>query len=122
MTELKRVPPFILIAPDDRMRNDILSGAKKITIREGLRDYRPGPAMVCCNLVVWAVMVDITNVKHCTLADITAEEWESDGFTSQQDLLDGMRRFYPSLTFDSPVTVLRWENARGALVDAYQAS
>lgn len=121
MTVLKPVPPFILIAPDDRMRTNILSGAKKITIREGHRDYQPGQAMICCHLVVWAVMVDVTDVKHCTLVDITPEEWESDGFTSQQNLLEGMRRFYPSLTFDSPVTVLRWQNARGTLVDEYQA-
>ena len=120
MTDLKPVPPFILIAPDDRMRNNILSGAKKITIREGHRDYKPGQAMICCHLEVWAVMVDITSVDHCTLAEITLEEWEADGFTSQRDLLQGMRRFYPGLRLDSLVTVLRWENARGTLVSEYQ--
>lgn len=121
MTVLKYVPPFIQIARDEVMRTNILSGKKKITIREGHRDYRPGLAVIACHLDPWAVMVDITDVKHCTLADITPEEWESDGFTSQQNLLEGMRQFYPNLTFESPVTVIRWDNTRGALVDEYQA-
>ena len=107
----------LLIAPDHPMRTNILYGAKTITIREGHRDYRPGPVMICCHLVPWAVMADITNVRHCVLSETTEEEYEADGFHSQPDLLRGMKEFYPNMTFDSPVTIIKWEKARGFLVD-----
>src|SRR3989344_3829301 len=107
----------LLIAPDHRMRTSIVYGDKTITIREGHRDYRPGPVMICCHLVPWAVMADITNVRHCTLREVTQEEYESDGFHSKNHLLSGMRGFYPNMTLDSPVTIIRWEKALGFLVD-----
>lgn len=107
----------LLIAPDHRMRTDIIYDWKAITIREGHRDYRPGPVMLCCHLAPWAVMADITDVRHCALREVTQEEYEDDGFHSQDDLLQGMQRFYPNMTLDSPVTVIRWEKARGFLVD-----
>ncbi|MBU6414781.1 ASCH domain-containing protein [Patescibacteria group bacterium] len=107
----------LLIAPDHRMRTNVVYGGKTITIREGHRGYQPSLVMLCCHLVPWAVMADITNVRHCTLREVTQEEYEDDGFHSQEDLLQGMQRFYPNLTLDSPVTVIRWEKVRGFLVD-----
>jgi hypothetical protein len=50
---------------------------------------------------------------------VTREEWEADGFASQEDLLSRMRRFYKTLTLDSAVTVIRWKDARGALVERH---
>ena len=118
MDGLKPTMQAILIADDPVMRDNILTGKKQITIREGLRDYELGrQLMVCDHQAVWAVLTDITDVRHCPLYSVTQEEWEADGFTSQQDLLDGMHRYYPSLTLNSPVTVVHWTNARGALVD-----
>jgi len=40
----------ILIAPDPVMRENILSGVKRITIREGFRVYKEGLAMICCHV------------------------------------------------------------------------
>lgn len=114
---MKQPTYALLIAPDHRMRTDIVYGEKTITIREGHRDYRPGPVMICCHIIPWAVMADITDVRHCTLREVTQEEYEDDGFHSQDDLLWGMRKFYPNMTLDSPVTVIKWEKARGFLVD-----
>jgi len=39
------------------------------------------------------------------------------GFDSLKDLLDGLQGFYPNITLDSPVTVIRWKNPQGFLVD-----
>lgn len=107
----------LLIAPIPEMRQAILDGRKKITIREGHRDYRNGKAMLCCHLEPWAVMAEITNVRHTTLREVTEEEYVADGFESQDDLLLGMQRFYPNMTTDSPVTVIRWDNLEGALTE-----
>jgi hypothetical protein len=108
----------LLIAPDEGMRRAIITGDKAITIREGHRDYRAGrPVMLCCQLVPWAVMADIAAVRHTTVENVTREELAADGFADWEDMLAGLRRFYPSLTMASPVTVIRWENVRGWLVD-----
>lgn len=109
----------LLISPDPQMWADILSEKKKITIREGHRDYQPGPAILCCHLTSRAVMVDITNVRYCTLKEVTEEEYRADGFNSREELLAGLQNFYPDMTFNTPVTVIRWQNVRGRLVDQY---
>ena len=116
---MKQPLTALLIAPDDGMRHRIETGTKTITIREGHRDYRPGLVMLCCHLVAWAVQADINDVRHCTLREVTEEEWEDDGFVSQEDLLTQMRRFYKDLTLDSDVTVIRWTKARGELVERH---
>ncbi|MFC1638744.1 ASCH domain-containing protein [Patescibacteria group bacterium] len=113
----------LLIAPDFRMRSDILCGRKAITIRAGHRDYRVGlPVMLCCHEVPWCVMADIAEVKHCRLRDVTSAELQDDGFIDHDDALAGLKRFYPQMTLDSDVTVVRWENLRGALKDRFGGS
>ena len=107
----------LLIAPDSKMRSDIHYGIKTITIREGHRDHKPGPVLIACHVEPWAVMADITSVRHCVLDEVTEEEYRADGFVSKADMLAGMKRFYSSMTMESPVTVLRWSNARGYWVD-----
>lgn len=110
----------LLIPPDENMRKTIIAGRKTITIREGHLDYREGrPVMLCCQIEPWCVMADITSVRHTTLNDVTREEYLADGFATQADLLDGLRRFYPAINGESPVTVIRWENVRGRLVEEY---
>ncbi len=103
----------LLIADDSQMRLNLLTGVKKISIREGHRDYQKGPMMVCDHENPISVMVDITEVKHVTLSEVTQAEWEADGFVSQTDLLQQMRRFYPSINLESSVTIIFWENVRG---------
>ena len=119
--ELKQPLQALLVAPDEKMRNDILSGIKEISIRDGWRKYRAGlPVMLCCHLVPWAVMAErIVKVRHCTLKEVTKEEYVADGFKSQKDLLAGLKRFYPNMTLKSPVTVIRWTGVKGYLVDNF---
>jgi hypothetical protein len=108
----------LLIAPIPEMRQAILNGVKKITIREGHRDYRIDcPVMLCCHLEPWAVMADVVDVRHTTLEEISEEEYVADGFQSSEEMLSGMKRFYPNLSMNSPVTVIRWDNVRGILFD-----
>lgn len=107
----------LLIAPDLNAREAVHSHKKEITIREGHRDYRPGVAMLCCQIIPWAVMVDIIDVRHCTASEITEEEYKADGFSSQNDMILQMKRFYPDFCFNSETTVIRWKNARGFFVD-----
>ena len=91
------------------MKEAVLYNKKKITIREGHRDYIPGPVILCCHLLGWATMREITKVQHKTLADIMQLEWEADGFSSQLDMEARLREFYPNIHFNSQVTVIEWE-------------
>jgi hypothetical protein len=111
----------LLVAPDKEMRRKILAGEITVSIRAGRRDYRPGPAMLCCHKEPWAVAVDITEVRHCTLWGVAFEECRANGCESGGEMLDDLRRYYPKISLDSPVTVIRWQNARGALVDKERA-
>lgn len=101
------------ISFDPKQRIAILRDEKKITIREGHRDYRPGPVALFCHIVPWAVMAEITEVRHTLLKDVTREEWKDDGFESRQELLRGLQRYYSKIGWESPVTVIRWDNLEG---------
>lgn len=109
----------LLISPDHYARTSILYGGQTGTIREGHRDYRPGTVMLCCHLVPWAVMAQITEVHHTTLRKVTHVDWEAAGFSSKQRMFEGLRQFYPDMKPSSPVTVIRWDpdSVRGFLKD-----
>ena len=118
MGGIKKPLVALLIADDREMRQAIIEGRKQITIREGYRRYDPGmTVMLCCHLEPWAVQADITNVRHCLLSEVTQAEWEADGFQSRDEMLAGMQSFYPTMTWDSAVTLISWKNVRGKLVD-----
>ena len=114
---MKQPMQALLIAPEPEMRDDIHYHRKEITIREGHRDYNLGVAMLCCQIIPWAVMVDVTSVRHCFAKEVTPEEYEADGYASLEDMCQQMKRFYPKFDMDSPVTIVRWVNARGFFVD-----
>ena len=103
----------ILISPDRKTRKDILFGKKINTIREGHRDYRTGPVMLCCHIEPWAVMAEITHVRHCKLSEITEEEIRANGHDSMEELLKTLKQFYPRIGPDSPMTIIWWDNISG---------
>jgi hypothetical protein len=98
----------ILIAGEDG-RDAVLNGTKKITIREGLRDYKEGNVLIGCHELGWAVGKKITKVQWKKLGEVTIEEMRADNFNGIEDMIVGMRRFYPEMDIDSPVTIIEWE-------------
>lgn len=110
----------ILVANDAKMRADILSGKKQITIRKGRRDYKKGSVMLCCHIEPWAVMADITMIRQDPLRDVGLEELQDDGFKDHDDLYQGLKTYYPDLSSDDIVTIVRWDNLRGKLVQKVQ--
>ncbi len=119
--ELKYPLAAILLAPEEPMWIAALQGKKQITIRQGHRDYRPGTTgILCCHHLCIAVKIDITEVRHCRLVELTHDELHDDGFLDYRDCVTQMRRFYPDMDFDSKVTVIRWSNVRGTAVDKFR--
>jgi len=117
---MKNLLCAILISPDPESRRKILSGEKTCTIRKGTRNYKSGTAMLCCHVEPWAVMADITGICFCNLSNVAEKDFKSTGFDSQEEMLEGMRKFYPDINSESDVTVVRWENVRGKLVDDFR--
>lgn len=105
---MKRALQAILIA-GDVAKADVLYGRKKITIREGYRDYVLGPVLIGCHILSWATMRNITRVQHKTLKEVTVEEYEADGFKTRGDMIKGLKEFYPDINFDSPITIIEWD-------------
>ncbi len=105
---MKRSLQAILIAGEE-MRDEVLSGKKVITIREGHRDYMHGPVLIGCHLLNWATMKEIVAVDHTTLGEVTKEIYQQDGFETKSELLEGLSKFYPNINWDSAVTIVGWE-------------
>ena len=105
---MKRALQGLLIA-GERMKNDVLSGVKKITIREGYRDYTKGPVLIGCHILNWVTMKNIIRVERTKLSDINIEDIEKDGFIDHIHALGVLKKFYPNMTLNSDVTVIEWE-------------
>ena len=120
MSKLKRPLQALLIASDIEMREAILNEDKKITIRKGYRDYQEGFVLLACPTDPWCVGADIVDVRYCLLKEINEEEYKADGFTDYEHLLGGMRNYYPDINGESEMTVIKWDNIRGKLVDDYR--
>jgi len=117
---MKRALRALLISPDEKQREAILSGKKKITIREGHRDYIPGQVLLACPIEPWCVGADINDVRHTTLREVTPEEFIADGYADAIEMLVDLRKYYPQIDANSNVTVIKWDNVRGKLVDEYR--
>jgi hypothetical protein len=114
---MKQPLQALLISPDYKMRDAIHRHKKEITIREGHRDYHEGPCWLMCHILPWAVKVNIIEVRHCAAGEITKEEWEADGFAHYDDMIRGMKKYYPSFNNESSVTVIKWEKAEGHWIE-----
>ena len=105
---MKRPLQAILIAGPEQ-RDSVLNGTKKITIREGHRDYILGQVLIGCHILNWATMKNITKVTHKYLFEVNEDEYKADGFANWVDLVEGLQKYYPTLTALSPITVIEWE-------------
>lgn len=107
----------LLIAPEPYMISDVITGIKCVSIREGHRDYvAETPLLIGCPTANWAVMADCTDVEWTSLGEVIDEDLQADGFHNLEDALAQLQRFYPHMTLDSAVTVIKWENVRGCLI------
>lgn len=120
-----RSPEYALrIAPDKDGTNDrerIARGAITVSIRPGFRrGYEPGALLLLgCHIEPWGVLADISGRRYCTMWVVTEEEYRAAGYESRGEMLVRLRRFYPDLQWESEVTVIRWQNVHGKLVDEY---
>ena len=109
------------VSSDQIKTGSILSGKITTTVTERCYDYKFGRSLILCNHVeCWVVMVDIIAVRHCLFSEMTTQECQAVGFETCWSLLDNLRIFNASLSLSSEVTIIKWSNMRGKLVDNYK--
>ncbi len=89
----------------------IRTGRKRITFRAGRRKFRPGEIVdgKCAEGVV--LPLRITRCETKPLKDVTEEEARADLFESREVVLEGMRKFYPAMTWDTEISLILFEMA-----------
>jgi len=105
---MKRAMQALLIA-GERQKEEVLSGKKKITIRKDHRDYSTGSVLIGCHILNWATLKTITGIRFTTVGELTPEELQDNGLLDDLDALEVLREYYPDLTLESKVTVIRWK-------------
>lgn len=106
---MKAAMQALLIA-GEKMMGDVIMGKKTITIRAGHRDYTPGAKlMLGCHILNWARVAGITDVKHTTLKEVSPRDLFDDGYYDVESAVEDLKKYYPDITKDSDVTVIRWE-------------
>ena len=91
----------------------IRTGRKQITFRAGRRKFRSGEIVEgkCAEGVV--LLLRITGCDSKPLGEVTEEEARADLFESREVVLEGMRKFYPAMTWDTEISLIRFEMAGG---------
>lgn len=86
----------------------ILSGEKTTTIRRGIikpkhkRVYLHSGGKIVGEL-------EIKSVRYLTVGDLTEKDARRDGFKDKEELLNGLRKFYPDLNEDDYITILEFK-------------
>ena len=91
----------------------IRTGAKRITFRAGRRRFRVGEVVDgrCAEGVI--IPIRITSCVTKPLGEVTEEEARADLFESREVVLEGMRRFYPEMTWETEISLISFEVAEG---------
>lgn len=84
-------------------------GLKKNTIRAGFRDIQPGSLELrSVSGRHPVIVVDVIEVAHKRAREVNDTEITANGFLDLDDMLSGMKRFYPDFGPQSEVTVITW--------------
>lgn len=103
---LKRVLQSIEVDPE--WHENIKDNLKKITIREGLRDYVMGRVMLCCEPTSWCISKNISSIIHEKLSDVSDSTAREEGFIDCKSIKNKLSEYYPNISDDSWVTIIRW--------------
>ena len=86
----------------------LLAGEKLCTIRAGKRDFTAGPMTFESKSGLHAT-VNVTEVRHKKLSELTDREAQMDGALNAQDMADALKRFYPEIGPDSDITIVLYD-------------
>lgn len=89
---------------------NLIDGNKLCTIRKGYRNIELGPLVFeATENPRLKYHVDVLEVEHMKLGDVTDTLAMADGYTDAKSLKEGMKRFYPDLTDDTDITIIYFD-------------
>jgi hypothetical protein len=97
----------------DDLFPSLLAGEKLCTIRAGKREFTTGP-LTFESKTGQVAYVDVTEVRHKKLRDLTDSEAQMDGALNAEDMADALKRFYPDIGPDSDITIVLYNPPRPA--------
>jgi hypothetical protein len=88
-----------------RLAEDLIplleSGQKLVTIRKGKRQFG-------AFVTIEGKEAAIDQVEHSTINSCSLQVLKDDGFVSRKDAIKKMKRFYPDITGDTDITIVRF--------------
>ena len=87
---------------------DALANGKQTTIRKGKINIKLGELLFESSELKRQKTVNVHKVYHCLLAEVSLTDLINDGFKDHKDLSKKMERFYPDITLESEVTVIKF--------------
>jgi hypothetical protein len=97
-----------------KLANDLFlclfEGTKRATVRKGRREIAKGAlALEAAEGGGWGAIVNVTDVRHKKLSELTDEEAQADNADNAAALADALKRFYPDIAPDSEITVILFD-------------
>lgn len=87
---------------------DALATGKATTIRKGRINIALGEMLLESTEVQRREMVIVKMVYFCLLKNVMMTDVLNDGFTDHNNMCQKMKRFYPDITLDTEVTVIKF--------------
>lgn len=81
---------------------------KKTTIRKGRKNYRLGHAWMISLEKGRRAAIHINSLMICKLGNVYECDLKNDGFKDWGDLHEGLKKYYPNLTWDDELTVVKF--------------
>lgn len=100
------VEESILLASD--LFHRVVSGDKKVTLRKGKRIFSPDLTITNRDTLEH-ILVSVTSVECRTVATAGQDVLFADGFGSIEEAVALMQRFYPDLTADDDISIVRFK-------------
>jgi len=88
---------------------DLLASGKAATIRKGRILITSSDLLFQSTEEKRELTVSVKEVYYCQLKDVNLEDVLNDGFKNHQDMAEKMKRFYPDITLDTEVTVVKFD-------------
>ena len=91
---------------DDVYVRKILEGKKVTTIRKGIRDFKVGEKILITSQDRIYAEAEITEIRRLKVSDLTDEDALKDGFSSKEELLKALKKYYSSIRPSDTVTII----------------
>lgn len=85
------------------------SGKKFSTIRQGIREYNIGKAVLCCDKISWCIPVNIKSVSQTSFYFMDEKVAWEEGFLNKEEMFQQMKQYYPDFTKNDNITIVEWE-------------